>query len=52
MLAFHEPWSLALPMADHWLAAVHEPSGDAAGAAGIGGLGIGETLVVDRTEPA
>lgn len=51
-LAFHEPWSLALPMADHWIAISHAPGSQPAGATGIGGLGIGETLVVDRMEPA
>ena len=47
-----ERWSLALPMSDHWITAVAEPSAEAPRAAGIGGLGIGETLVVDGMERA
>ncbi len=37
-------------MSDHWITAVHEPSAEAPQPAGIGGLGIGETLVVDGME--
>ncbi len=51
-LSWRERWSLALPMSDHWITAVAEPSAEAPRAAGIGGLGIGETLVVDGMERA
>lgn len=51
ILSFREPWSLALPMPDHWIGAVHGQERAPAHAAGIGRLGIGETLVVDRGEP-
>lgn len=51
-LSWRERWSLALPMADHWITAVAEPAAEAPRAAGIGGLGIGETLVVDGMERA
>ena len=49
-LAFREPWSLPLPMPDHWITTVHEERNAPPSATGIGGLGIGETLVVDRME--
>lgn len=52
LLACRERWSLALPMADHWIAAEGEPTTEAPRAAGIGELGIGETLVVDGMERA
>ena len=51
-LSCRERWSLALPMSDHWITAAAEPSAEAPRAAGIGGLGIGETLVVDGMERA
>jgi hypothetical protein len=50
VLGFREPWSLPLPMPDHWISAVHEEQAAAPIATGIGGLGVGETLVVERTE--
>jgi hypothetical protein len=46
MLTAAEPWSLALPMRDHWIAPARDRATREPGAAGIGGLGIGETLVV------
>jgi hypothetical protein len=52
VLGFREPWSLPLPMADHQITVVNEPASEQPRAAGIGVLGIGETLVVDRTEGA
>jgi hypothetical protein len=51
VLGFREPWSLPLPMPDHWINAAHVEQAAAPSATGIGGLGVGETLVVERTEP-
>jgi hypothetical protein len=45
-LAAVEPWALALPMRDHWISVARDRRAHPGHAAGIGGLGIGETLVV------
>jgi hypothetical protein len=52
LLSYRERWSLALPMSDHWIAVAGEPTTEAPRSAGIGELGIGETLVVDGMERA
>ena len=52
ILAAREPWGLALPMADHWITPLFERRSETPRATGIGGLAIGETLVVDMRETA
>ncbi|MEM8572383.1 MAG: hypothetical protein AAGG56_15960 [Pseudomonadota bacterium] len=52
VLCGREPWSLALPMADHWITVQEAGRLESAKPTGIGGLGIGETLVVDAARSA
>jgi hypothetical protein len=49
-IAAVEPWALALPMRDHWISVARDRRAHPGHAAGIGGLGIGETLVVGSGE--
>jgi len=48
MLAFRSPWALALSLREHWIVPARDRFVGDAVATGIGGLMIGQTLVIDR----
>ena len=47
-LSHHTPWALPLPMPDQWIVQTREKAFDQAGPTGIGGLVVGQNLVIDR----
>ncbi len=49
-LTWSVPWALPLPMEEHWIVPTREKAIERAGPTGIGGLVVGQNLVIDRDQ--